>query len=75
MPPPKQQSPFLAQFRQRVSRLMARATTEHRSLTVIEAEQEVWQDIEEELVQMVIQSGIIPEEVHRSRHTEKARLE
>jgi transcriptional regulator with XRE-family HTH domain len=64
MPSPKQQWPSLAQFRQRVSRLMTRAASEHRSLTVLEAEQEVWQDLEEALIQVVVQSGVVHEDVY-----------
>jgi len=50
MPPFEEQRPVLSQFRQRVNQTMIQATREGRQLTVMQAEQQAWQQIEGELL-------------------------
>jgi hypothetical protein len=50
MPPLEEQRPVLSLFRQRTNQAMIQATREGRQLTVIQAEEQAWQQIEEELL-------------------------
>lgn len=51
MPPEEVQTPYFRDFNQRVSRKFAEAIAEHRQITLQEARQLIWQDLEEELLQ------------------------
>lgn len=54
MPPAPVQLPYLATFRQRVHQVMGEAVSKKQLLTPIQAEQLVWQDLEEELLQVAL---------------------
>jgi hypothetical protein len=54
MPPLEVQRPYLATFRQSVQNLMAQYLAEGQPLNVVDAEQLVWQQIEEELINYLI---------------------
>ena len=50
MPPPEKQRPYLAKFRQRVTQILVEAARKKHHLTNIQAEQIVWRDLEETLL-------------------------
>lgn len=50
LPPFAQQLPYVAQFRNRVIEMMLQATRNTHPITVLQAEQLVWQQIEEQLL-------------------------
>src|SRR5262249_7362468 len=52
MPPPHIQDKTLATFQQRVNALMKEAYTNQQGLTRAQIEQQVWQQIEEELLEI-----------------------
>jgi len=51
MPPEEIQAPYFRDFNQRVSRKFAEAIAERHQITLQEARQRTWQDLEEELLQ------------------------
>lgn len=55
IPPPQQQRPLLTTFRQRVTRKFLEASLQQRHLNNVEAEQQVWQDMEAELLTMPVE--------------------
>lgn len=57
MPPPPLQVPYLTHFRERVLELLREAAHTQPSLTTAQAEQVVWQRIEEELIHAVSSTG------------------
>ena len=56
MPPQAVQRPYLSGFRQRLVDTMLQASRNQRPITFTQAEQLVWQDIEEKLLQLSFQS-------------------
>ena len=52
MPPSLAQKPYFAQFRHRVAEAMRRSTQQAHSINSIQAEQLVWQQLEEELLHL-----------------------
>ena len=58
MPSETIQAPYFHDFNQRVSRQFADAIAEHRQITLQEARQLIWQDLEEELLQAFLQTGV-----------------
>ncbi|GCE46646.1 GAF domain-containing protein [Thermosporothrix hazakensis] len=52
MPQQSQQEPYFRYVNQRVSQKMAQAASERRLLSLHEAQQEVWQELEEEFIQL-----------------------
>lgn len=51
-PPPAMQRAYLSTFRQRLIKAMNQAATNQQPLTVIQAEQLIWQQIEDELLRL-----------------------
>ena len=58
MPPESVQTPYFRDFNQRVSRKLAEAIAAHGQLSLQEAHQLIWQDLEEELLQVFLQIGL-----------------
>ncbi|HLI68373.1 MAG TPA: GAF domain-containing protein [Ktedonobacteraceae bacterium] len=56
MPSEEKQAPYFRDFNQRVSQKFAEAVAAHRQITLQEARQLVWQDIEVELLQVFLRS-------------------
>jgi hypothetical protein len=56
MPPQRVQQPYLTGFRQRLVDTMLQAARKQQPITITQAEQLVWQDIEEKLLQVSFQS-------------------
>ncbi|GAC1377901.1 MAG: hypothetical protein NVS4B7_13020 [Ktedonobacteraceae bacterium] len=56
MPPNSIQRPYFAKFRQRVADVMNTFLNNHRPVNSIEAERLVWQQLEEELLQLSVHS-------------------
>jgi hypothetical protein len=56
MPPQPVQQPYLSGFRQRLVDTMLQAARKGQPITITQAEQFVWQDIEEKLLQVSYQS-------------------
>lgn len=52
VPPQAEQQSHLSQFRRRLIETMTRAARDSRPINLIEAEQLVWQQIEEELLEL-----------------------
>ncbi|MGI0133499.1 MAG: hypothetical protein ACREBW_00875 [Candidatus Micrarchaeaceae archaeon] len=52
------QVPYFRDFNQRVSRKLAEAIATHRHITLHEAHQRIWQDLEEELSQAFLRFGL-----------------
>lgn len=57
MPREKIQAPYFRDFNQRVSRKFAEAIAERQQITLQEARQRTWQDLEDELLQVFLQMG------------------
>jgi hypothetical protein len=57
MPREEVQAPYFHDFNQRVSHKFAEAIAERRQITLQEARQQVWQDLEDELLQVFLQIG------------------
>lgn len=57
VPPQAEQRPHLYRFRQRVADTMLQAARNSQSINLIEAEQLVWQQIEEELLQSSLENN------------------
>jgi hypothetical protein len=55
VPPAQEQRPYFSGFQQRVLQLIMGATREHRPMNYSQAEQMVWQQIEEELLRVSYQ--------------------
>ncbi len=53
IPPSNVQLPYISSFRKRVANTMIQATRNQRSLTLSQAEQQVWLQLEEELLQLL----------------------
>ncbi|HLZ55921.1 MAG TPA: GAF domain-containing protein [Ktedonosporobacter sp.] len=53
MPPYSRQEPFFHQFRQRVIQKVAQAPSQRQFMTLSQAQEQVWQELEEELLQLV----------------------
>ncbi len=58
MPSEEVQTPYFRNFNQRVSQKFAEAIAEHRQITLQEARQFIWQDLEEELLQAFLQQDM-----------------
>jgi len=58
MPAEEIQAPYFHDFNQRVSRKFAEAIAERHQITLQEARQRTWQDLEEELLQVFLQMGV-----------------
>jgi hypothetical protein len=56
MPPQRVQQPYLTGFRQRLVDTMLQAARNHQPITLTQAEQLAWQNIEEKLLQVSFQS-------------------
>lgn len=56
LPPQTVQRTYLAEFQRRLLRIMSQAARDQQSLTVIQAQQLVWQQFEDELLQMATSS-------------------
>jgi hypothetical protein len=52
MPLEEEQLPFLSRFRQRVNKLMIKTAREGQPLTITQAEQPIWQQLEAELLEL-----------------------
>jgi hypothetical protein len=52
MPFYRTQETYLASFRQRVSDIMAQATRNRQPMNLVQAQQLVWKQLEEELLQL-----------------------
>ena len=50
LPPFSEQQPYFVQFRKRVVETLQQATREQKHLTILQAEQRVWQQIEDQLL-------------------------
>jgi transcriptional regulator with XRE-family HTH domain len=61
MPPEEVQRPYFHDFNRRVSRKFAEAIAERRQITLQEARQRTWQDLENELLQVFLHIGGVPE--------------
>ncbi len=57
MPREEVQTPYFHDFNQRVSRKFAEAIAERRQITLQEARQRTWQDLEDDLLQVFLQMG------------------
>ncbi len=66
MPPLEQQLPLLHSFQQRVMHYLHQATRQYRFLTKLEAELLIWQEIEEELLNLVSTKDVYQERGKRS---------
>ena len=58
MPPNAIQKPYFSKFRQRVASVMQAAANNYRPIGSIEAEQLVWQQLEDELLQVARLEGV-----------------
>lgn len=58
MPSESVQAPHFRDFNRRVSRKLAEAIAEHRQLSLQEAHQLIWQDLEAELLQVFLEIGL-----------------
>jgi hypothetical protein len=56
MPPQRVQQPYLTGFRQRLVDTMLQAARNQQPITITQAEQLAWQNIEEKLLQVSFQS-------------------
>ena len=58
MPPNAIQKPYFSKFRQRVASVMQVAANNYRPISSIEAERLVWQQLEDELLQVAHLEGV-----------------
>ncbi|MDQ2716231.1 MAG: GAF domain-containing protein [Chloroflexota bacterium] len=58
MPPYQEQEPYFGGFRQRITAAMVQSTQDHRSITIAQAEQLAWQQLEEEFLRWPLSSGL-----------------